>query len=243
MPVFFTEQNNIADRCIVLTGDDTIHIMKTLRMRVGDFITISDGEGTDYRCKLETMVTGQVMASVLESFASKTEPSVALTLYVALPKGDKTELIVQKAVELGAYEIVFYQSHRCVARPEAQTADKRMERLCRIAQEAAKQAERSRVPRVRGVIDFKQMLMSAAKSDLPIFLYERGGNPIREIMEQAVYRTAAVVSGPEGGFEKSELDEAVSAGLHVASLGSRILRCETAPICAASVIMFHSGNL
>jgi len=238
---FFADE--IVDGIAQLSAEDSAHIAKTLRMSPGDCIIVGDGTGMDHTCRIESISGGLVCVQSIDCVPNEAEPDVCLCLYVAFPKSDKPEWIVQKAVELGAREICFFQSNRCVSRPNASAAEKRIARLSRVAYEAAKQSERGVVPAVTGIVSFEEAVSLASKADRPLFLYERGGVPIRDALNAAQYRSVSLMTGPEGGFEDGEVSYARDHGMQRISLGKRILRCETAPLCAAASVMFHSGNL
>lgn len=239
MPRFFAEippENG----AITIFGDDARHIGRSLRMAVGEEITVCF-ERRDYLCSLEKISDEAVIAKIISEEKSK-EPSVSLTLYQALPKTDKLELIIQKAVELGAVRIVPLLTRRCVARPEKEQFDKKLTRLRKIASEAAKQSGRGIIPEVSGIISFEKCLAEIKKLDLGLICYEKGGKRLREL-EYPASGNIGVIVGSEGGFEPSEADEAQKSGVIPVWLGDRILRCETAPIAAISIIMNLTGNM
>ena len=163
------------------------------------------------------------------------------------PKGsDKTDYIIQKSVEAGAYEICFFSSDRCVARPDEGGRAKKLERWNRISEEAAKQSGRGIIPGVRWIGDFTECLNEAHQKDLALFMYETGDREgLQDVLREAGkdIATAAVITGPEGGFARFEADLARITGCRICSMGERILRCETAPVVALSAIMYETGNL
>ena len=152
---------------------------------------------------------------------------------------------VQKSVELGARGIFIFPAERCVSRPSAPDGGKKSERLFKIAEEAAKQCGRGRIPEVVSTGSYREAVENAAKAEMPLFFYEdeKTVGFKDALLSGGGFKTASVVIGPEGGFEPWEVEMARDCGMVVASLGARILRCETAPICALSGIMFHTGNL
>ena len=243
MPKFFIPPGEGYDNSLVLTGDDAIHIAKTLRMRPGEPLTLCDGAGTDYFCKIISASPSQVVVSIQKTAPCVAEPQLHATLYMALPKADKLELVVQKSVELGVERICVFRSAACVPDPDQRTFEKRLLRLQRIAREAAGQSMRGAVPEVRGLLTYQEMLHSASSSDLALFFYEHGDVPLKTILEHERYQSIALVIGPEGGFTEEEQKLACDAGLKTAYLGARILRCETAALCALSAVMFHAGEL
>ena len=242
MPRFFMAGTNILGGMAIIKGRDAEHV-RVLRMRPGEDMIICDGRGTDYRCRLVKADKEQVEAEVLEVVRCPAEPSVKVTVLCGLPKGDRTDYIIQKSVEAGAEEIFFFDSDRCVARPD--TPEKKLERWQRIAEEAAKQSGRGIIPQVGWAGDFAGALDIAVKKDLGLFMYETGE---REALNDVLsansgIANAAIVTGPEGGFAPFEAQLARIAGLHICSMGERILRCETAPVVALTAVMYATGNL
>lgn len=242
MARFFMAGTNIAGGMAIMKGRDAEHV-RVLRLRPGEDMIICDGRGTDYKCRLVKADKEQVEAEVVEVVRCPAEPSVKVSVLCGLPKGDKTDYIIQKSVEAGAEEILFFTSARCVAKPE--TPEKKLERWQRIAEEAAKQSGRGIIPRVSWARDFAGALDAAVKKDLGLFMYETGEREALSAVLEANpgSKTAAVITGPEGGFEPFEADLARIAGLHICSMGERILRCETAPVVALTAIMYATGNL
>lgn len=242
MARFFMAGTNIAGGMAIMKGRDAEHV-RVLRLRPGEDMIICDGKGTDYKCRLVKADKEQVEAEVIEVVRCPAEPSVKVSVLCGLPKGDKTDYIIQKSVEAGAEEILFFSSGRCIAKPD--TPEKKLERWQRIAEEAAKQSGRGIIPQVGWAGDFAGALDAAVKKDLGLFMYETGE---REALDQVLsankdVKTAAIITGPEGGFEQFEADLARIAGLHICSMGERILRCETAPIVALTAAMYATGNL
>lgn len=242
MSRFFVSKENISGNDIILSEEDIRHI-RVLRIGESETFTVCDGEGTDYLCRLPD--TSHSLASVLESSPSEGEPSVKCGVYAAFSKGDKAEELIQKTVQLGGEEIVLFPSARCVSRPDAVSLKKKQARWLKISETAAKQCGRGIIPPVRWVPSYESAIEEAARSRTPLFLYEgekqRG---LRDVLE-ALPRldSLSIVAGPEGGFEPREAQYAGDIGMHIVTLGKRILRCETAPVAALAAIMFFSGNL
>ena len=234
--------SNIRGGTAVIHGRDAEHV-HVLRLRPGEDVIICDGEGTDYKCRLVRADREEAEAEVLEVVRCPAEPSVAVTVLCGLPKGERSDYIVQKSVEAGAREILFFQAKRCVAKME--NAEKKLDRWQRIAEEAAKQSGRGIIPKVGWAGEFADMLDRAVHTELPLFLYETGERePLNAVLEaNKTAASAAIVTGPEGGFEEYEAKLARIAGLHVCSMGERILRCETAPVVALTALMYATGNL
>ena len=243
MARFFIAGTNFPNGRAIIRGRDADHI-RVLRLRAGDDIVICDGAGRDYKCRLVQTLEHEAEAEVIEVVPCPAEPSVKVTVLCGLPKGDKTDYIIQKCVEAGAYEIMFFDSERCIAKPDK--PEKKLERWQRIAEEAAKQSGRGIIPQVRYEADFVDVLNGALHTDLPLFMYETGE---RETIRDAIEHTAqpiasaAIITGPEGGFAEFEADMARKLGMHICSMGERILRCETAPVVALTALMYGTGNL
>lgn len=240
MPRFFIPSQNISEDIIKITGDDAFHIARSLRMAEGDTVTVCDMHGFEHHCRLTKIRDEECECEILDSKKGDNDPPFPITLYMAYPKGDKLELVVQKAVELGASKIVPFESSRCIKKPKAEKQDKQTARLCRIAEEAAKQCGRSSLPVVSAPISFTEMLNQAKTASLPIFCYEGdGGKSLKEILNSAEKPDSiSVVVGCEGGFSLEEAERAIAAGLISATLGKRILRCETAPSYALACISY-----
>lgn len=241
MPRFFVE--SLAGDPIVIEGGDARHIALSLRMKQGEELILCDGKGTEAVCTVASLCPESVVLDVKERRASETEPKTRVTLYQALPKADKMEYIVQKAVELGVYRIVPVLTSRCISRPDEKTAAKKRERLCKIAAEAAKQSGRGIIPEVDGVLTFKNAVKEMSTAGLPIFFFEHASLPLRKYMEKYTGGDIAVMVGAEGGFSDEEAVFAEENGLLSASLGPRILRCETAPVAALAAIMYAAGEM
>jgi len=184
-----------------------------------------------------------VELTVLERMESINEASVRVSIYMAFPKADKLEHVIQKATELGAYEIVAFPTSRCVSRPDDKSLSKKLERWQKIAASAAEQSGRGRIPRVLTLPSYAAALERAAQADKAILFYENEqATTLRMAMEQGGAKTFSLLTGPEGGLDIKEVEQAEKAGLQVCTLGKRILRCETAPLCALSAVMYASGE-
>jgi 16S rRNA (uracil1498-N3)-methyltransferase len=241
MPRFFVNKNNIEENRILIDGSDAHHIARSLRMAEGDEAIVCDGEGMEYRCTLTRIRDEECECSIIEALDSGAESPVRITLCMAYPKGDKLEVVIQKAVELGCDQIIPFESSRCIKRPKAEKAEKQTARLQRIAEEAAKQCGRARIPTVSAPISFKQMLTEAKKSDISLLCYENeDGKSIKDALRsEREIKSASIIVGAEGGFSPDEAEEAVNSGCLSVTLGRRILRCETAPLFALSSICYE----
>ena len=242
MPRFFVPKQEIGSSFLVLTGENAAHA-KVLRLKNGDDVTVCDGEGTDYTCTVSDVAAGQVSLVVRSADPSQSEPKVACSVYMAFAKADKFEHVIQKATELGATELICFPSARCVSKPDEKSLSKKLERWQKIAASAAEQSRRGRIPRVIALSSYAEALSRAAEADLAVCFYENEDHlTFRAAIETAPFRTASILTGPEGGFEPEEISQAASAGLKICTLGSRILRCETAPLCALSALMYAAGE-
>lgn len=241
MPRFFiTEQPD--NGLLALYGQDAHHASRVLRIHVGDPITLCNGAGTEYDCVVETIERGCVRCRVGDTHSSVAEPRQDITLYMAVPKGDKMEWVIQKTVELGVRRIVPYLSQNCI--PPREQVERKALRWQRVATEAAGQSGRGVLPVVEPVTTFADALARATGVETALFFYEhekeRG---LREALETGIGVTVSLLIGAEGGFTPAEAEAAQQAGLCSVSLGPRILRCETAPIAAMSAILYAGGNM
>lgn len=244
MPKFFIETGNFESDTLLIEGEDAVHIGKVLRMKAGDSLIVSDCKGYDYSCIITELNSGAVTLKINERRASEAEPSVSVTLFQGLPKGDKMDTIVQKSVELGVTQIVPVITKRSVSRPDAKSLLKKAERWNKIAAEAAKQSGRGILPTVREAVDFTAALEMINKLDIAVMLYEHNGGTLGSIFNGKVKSgSIGIMVGPEGGFDDNEVEYARIHDILTAGMGPRILRTETAPICALSVIMFATGNI
>ena len=239
MPRFFADYNG--GEVINLSPEDSKHVAKALRMRIGESLTVCDGAGTDLECEIVGISPDCVSASVISQKPSETEADVDVTIYQALPKSDKMDGIVQRAVELGAKKIVPVLTERCVSRPDAKACDTKVKRWNKIALEAAMQCGRGIIPTVESVQTLKQAL-GGMTEDTVILFYEGGGKSLRD-MGIKKGQSVAVIVGPEGGFEESEVELALSSGAVIGSLGPRILRTQTASLAATAAIMLMTENM
>ena len=232
MPRFFVTDGSLSPsaREVTLSGEDARHISLSLRMAAGEELTLSDGEGNDYLCRLQALTPTAVAAEVLSCRRGEAEPPFPIYVYMAYPKGDKLETVIQKAVELGASRIVPFVSERCVKLPKADRADAKQKRLSRIAEEAAKQCGRSRLPTVGEPLSFADMLREGAKAPLALFCYEgERAQSLRAVLSGLPCPSeVSVVIGSEGGFSEAEARAAREAGFLSVHLGARILRTEYA---------------
>ena len=238
MPRFFI------DRPVVdffrVTGKDARHIEKSLRMRTREVLTLCHG-GVDYICEIANFEKDSVVVELVSSKKNTAEPKTSVTLLYSLPKGDKMDLVVQKAVEVGVCAILPVLTKRCVSRPDEKTLQKKVQRWQKIAQEAAQQSGRGAIPKVCEAMDFSQALNVGAQSEKAILFYEGGGKPLGQLLAKKP-ESVSIFIGPEGGFDEDEVQLAKEKGLEVCSLGERILRTETAAIVASALTIYETDK-
>lgn len=238
---FFVPEGPDSSGVIHITGADVRHIRNVLRMKPGEQVVISDGRDRDYYCFVEELSADEVLVRVQEETEAAELPA-HLVLYQGLPKGDKMELIIQKAVELGAFRIVPVAMKRSVVKLDEKKAAARVSRWNGIAESAAKQSGRGIVPEVGPLMSYAEALREAEKGDLLLVPYEnaRGMEATREALDLLKKgQTVSIFIGPEGGFDPGEIAAAEAAGARTISLGRRILRTETAGLTALSLCMYQ----
>lgn len=238
---FFVTAEQLCSAAPELIEENAQHA-KVLRLKEQEQVLLCDGEGQECLCRIEEAAAGRFALSVLERRASDTEAAVQVSVYMAFPKADKLEHVIQKATELGAYEIVAFPSARCVSRPDEKSLKKKLERWQKIASSAAEQSGRGRIPKVVVLESYQEALARAAQADKALLFYENEQSLTLKAALRGDYRTVSLLTGPEGGLEEKEVAQARDAGLQVCTLGKRILRCETAPLCAISAVMFDAGE-
>ncbi len=240
MPRFFAPNDAFDEGRVTISGEDAFHIARSLRMAVGDEITVCDMAKHEHICRLTKIRDEECLAEIISTSDGKTESPVDISLFMAYPKGDKLEIVIQKAVELGASRVIPFESSRCIKRPSADKAEKQNARFQRIAEEAAKQCGRATLPKVFLPLSYKEALRAAAESELPIFCYEGDGTKSfkKVLNENKTAKSISLLVGSEGGFSREEAEAAKNAGLIPVNLGPRILRCETAPSYALSAISY-----
>lgn len=245
MPRFFVRQGAIQGKSIILSGEDAHHIARSLRMAVGESLTVCDMQGNEYDCRILSFLDDrEVTVEIERTRAPQNEPPCRIRLFQALPKGDKLETVIQKAVECGASEIIPFESERCVVRVKPEAEARKTERRQRIAEEAAKQCGRSALPTVRETVSFSEMLRLSKESELCLFCYEgEGTEPLGQVLrrEKDLLEKGcgiSVIIGSEGGFSIPEAEAIRTAGMTAVGLGRRILRTETAPIFILSCLCY-----
>lgn len=242
MTRFFVTPEEMQPNFITLTGENAAHA-KVLRLKTGEQVLVCDGNGNECVCTVSDIESQLVSLVVNERQRSITEAKVRASVYMAFSKGDKLEHVIQKATELGAYEIVAFPTNRCVSKPDEKSLAKKLERWQKIAASASEQSGRGRIPQVIVLNSYKAALERATAADLAILFYENErATTLRMALEEKCYSTISLLTGPEGGLEDREVEQAKDMGMRICTLGSRILRCETAPLCALSAVMYASGE-
>ena len=242
MTRFFVEPEVMQPDFLELTGENAQHA-KVLRLKNGEEVLVCDGRGRECLCTVSDVSPDRISLVVNHCRESDTEAVVRVSVYMAFAKGEKLEHVIQKASELGAFEIVAFPSGRCVSRPDEKSLKKKLERWQKIAQSAAQQSGRGRIPEVLVMPSYKQALSRAAQADIGLLFYENErSTTLKMALAQKPYQTVSILTGPEGGLEAAEVEQASQAGRQVCTLGKRILRCETAPLCALAAIMYDSGE-
>ena len=240
MPRFFLNKESLANDTVTIVGEDASHIALSLRMAVGDALTLCDNEGLDYDAEIISITRECVTLAVKGKTPSESEPPYTICLYQCLPKGEKFETVIQKAVECGVSRIVPVQSSRCIAQLKDSSADKKLARFNRIAEEACKQSGRGRLTKVLPPVSFREAIRRMAESEAAFLCYENeDGLTLSGYLPEAAPREIAFLVGPEGGLSADEVAMAKEAGVVSVSLGKRILRTETA---APFVLAILSGK-
>ena len=242
MTRFFVDPDQMQEDFLVLSGENAAHA-KVLRLKSGEEVLVCDGNGRECLCVISDVSAGQVSLVVKKRQISETEAAVKASVYMAFPKADKLEHVIQKATELGVYEIVAFPSARCVSRPDDKSLKKKLERWQKIAASAAEQSGRGAIPQVVVLNSFTDAVKRAAQADKAILFYENErATTFHMALEQGNYQTVSLMTGPEGGLDAKEVAQCRDAGMDICTLGKRILRCETAPLCALSALMYHCGE-
>lgn len=239
---FFVTPEVLDQETPVLVGDNYQHA-RVLRLREGEELLICDGQGQEAVCRVTGMELDRISLLVIRRRDAISEATVDVSIYMAFSKSDKLEHVIQKATELGANEIVAFPSARCVSRPDGKSLQKKLERWQKIAVSAAEQSGRGRIPRVLVLDSFSAALERAAQADRALIFYENEqATTLHMALESGPWHSVSLLTGPEGGLEPEEVTAAAKAGLRVCTLGRRILRCETAPLCALSAVMYAAGE-
>lgn len=244
MPKFFVEPENVTENAAKIIGEDVKHIGTVLRAKIGDYITVCDGNGFDYECEITDISKSEIELKIANKTKCKTEPSVFVTLYQALPKGEKCDYIIQKGIELGVSKIIFFVSKRSVSKPDEKSLKSKLQRWQAISLSAAKQSGRGIIPKIEILADTKKAMNEMEKDEIKILFYEGSGTtPFKGLLNNTDMKSFSFMIGPEGGFDDSEILLAKEKGIPLGGLGKRILRTETASGCVLSALMFATDNL
>lgn len=246
MDRFFTPKNNInleQNTCII-EGEDVKHISRVLRSRENDKLEVCDMDNNEYICEIREINKDNILLDIIEKVNIKRESNLKVKLYQGIPKGTKMELILQKLTEIGVDEIVLVQAKRSVTKIDNKKEDKKIERWERIIYEAAKQSKRGKIPKLTGVLTFKEALADMQNNDLNLCPYENERTiSIKEAIKDSSANTIGIFVGPEGGFEEEEIEKIQEIDGKVVSLGPRILRTETASVVASSIVLYELSDL
>lgn len=243
--LFFTPSEDLQiGNKIKITGEDFRHL-QVLRVQAGDEIKISDGQSCCYSGNVSDFGRDYISVSLNKKIPFSSEPEIKITLLQSLLKGEKNDIIIQKAVELGAFEIIFFHSKNCVVKLTDDRQNGRIERFNKIAKMAAMQSGRDIIPIVKGILNYDEIFPILNKQELAMVFHEKSQSPLSLFLKDRLIgcHTVAFSIGPEGGFSEEEISMFKNADIPALSLGKRILRAETAPLCALSVIMAYSGEL
>ncbi len=243
MPKFFVDKNSIGEKNIEITGDDATHIATVLRAKVDEEITVCDGYGTDYVCRLIGINKKQVLAEIIKKYENENEPEVKITLYQGLPKGDKMELVIQKCIEIGVDRIVPVVTEHTVVKINDK-AEKKNIRWNKIAEAAAKQCGRGKIPIVDKIMTFEEAVENSKELDQSIIPYEKERETsIRSFAKSFDGKSIGIFIGPEGGFSESEIELCKKNNISSVSLGKRILRTETAGLVTSVILLYELEDL
>lgn len=246
MDRFFVGKNNInlENKTCIIEGEDVKHISKVLRCRIGEELEICDNDNNEYICEITNIDKSQVELNIVEVVDIKRESDLKIKVYQGLPKGPKMEMILQKLTEVGVDEIILVQTKRTVVKVDDKKEDKKIERWERIIYEAAKQSKRGKIPKLRGVLSFKEALADMKENDFNIAPYENERTKsIKQAIKGVDIKNIGIFVGPEGGFEDTEIKAIEKIGGQSVSLGPRILRTETASLVASSIVLYELSDL
>ncbi|QYE98584.1 16S rRNA (uracil(1498)-N(3))-methyltransferase [Paraclostridium sordellii] len=246
MDRFFVEKKNVnlENNTCIIEGEDVKHISKVLRCRVGEALEICDNDNNEYICEITNIDKSEVQLNIIDKVDIKRESDLKIKAYQGLPKGPKMEMILQKLTEVGVDEIILVQTKRTVVKVEDKKEDKKIERWERIIYEAAKQSKRGKIPKLRGILSFKEALSDMGNNDLNIAPYENERTKsIKQAIKGQDINNIGIFVGPEGGFEDTEIKAIEDIGGQSVSLGPRILRTETASLVASSIVLYELSDL
>ena len=246
MDRFFVEKKNInlENNTCTIEGEDVKHISKVLRCKIGEELEVCDSDNNEYICEITNIDKSTVELDILEKVDIKRESDLKIKLYQGLPKGPKMEMILQKLTEVGVDEIILVQTKRSVVKVDDKKEDKKIERWERIIYEAAKHSKRGKIPKLRGVLSFKEALVDMQNNDFNIAPYENERTKsIKQAIKSLDISNIGIFVGPEGGFDESEIQAIENINGQSVSLGPRILRTETASVVASSIVLYELSDL
>jgi len=239
---FFVAPDQITNQTIRVTGMDAAHMFASLRLKAGDIITVCDGSGKDYACEITALNKNSADLAIINTYRSSTEPNIKVTLFQAMPKYGKMELVIEKCVELGVYEIVPLITRYTQVKINEKT-DVKTERFRKISESAAKQCNRAFVPQVRGALRLENALAEMKNFDIAIAAYENETQTkMKHLTKDFCGRSAALIIGPEGGFSEDEAACFAENRIRTVSLGKRILRTETAGFTCLTIFFNETGE-
>lgn len=239
---FFILAEQVEEPVVTVTGNDVNHIKNVLRMKVGERLSVTDEDGVEYKCEIMSLETAQIKLAIIEKKEVNHELPAKIFLFQGLPKSDKMELIIQKAVELGIYEIIPMETKRCVVRLDDKKKESKNRRWNAVAESAAKQSKRTMIPKVMPIMKFRDAIQSVRDFDITCIPYEHAEGMQQTKQLLASLRPGAVTAffiGPEGGFEEEEIQFAIQNEVQPISLGKRVLRTETAGMALLSMMMLE----
>ena len=246
MPKFFVNQENISSNKITITGEDVNHIKNVLRKNLNDTIEICNSQDeNNYLCEIEKIEKEQILCNIIQKLESASEPKTYVHIYQGLPKSDKMELIIQKAVELGVSEITPTNMSRCIVKIDSKDEKKKIERWQKISEVAAKQSGRDIIPKINNICNLKEIVNQCKDYDVIILAYENEKeNKLKNEIEvlkqlQKEKLRIAIIIGPEGGLAAEEVEKSKEQGIKIITLGNRILRTETVALNILSIIMYE----
>ena len=246
MPKFFVTQEQVKNDTIEIVGKDVNHIKNVLRQKIGDKITICNNDTLqDYECEISKIEENKIYCDIKETLNTSSESNVKVTIFQGLPKADKMELVIQKSVELGVFDITPVEMKRCVVKLKENDKKKKIERWHKIAEVAAKQSGRNQIPKINDIIQIKNICQEMEKSDIVLVAYEKEeNNTLKQVLKQLKEREYSnlkigVVIGPEGGIEEQEIEMLKENGAEIITLGKRILRTETVALNVLSILMYE----
>lgn len=246
MPKFFVTQEQVKNDTIEVVGNDVNHIKNVLRQKIGDKITICNNDTLqDYECEISKIEENKIYCDIKETLNTSSESNVKVTIFQGLPKADKMELVIQKSVELGVFDITPVEMKRCVVKLKENDKKKKIERWQKIAEVAAKQSGRNQIPKINDIIQIKNICLEMEKYDIVLVAYEKEeNNTLKQVLKQLKEREYSnlkigVVIGPEGGIEEQEIEMLKENGAEIITLGKRILRTETVALNVLSILMYE----